>query len=353
MSWIGWSVQTEGPEAGSYGVYELTDKGALIPSSAEPEFVLVPGFVDVHIHGAFGFDFMMSSPSELLAWADKLEDHGYEAFLPTTVTQSLDAVVSAVDNLPAHRLIQGFHLEGPFISPKHPGAQPPHAILDPVDLESTGWNQVLDHPALRLITLAPERPGGLELTKRLSSRGVIVSMGHTDATFDEANEAFTAGVTHSTHTYNAMRGLHHREAGTVGAIFLNQSVNAELIYDRIHVSKPAAEVLINAKGSDRVIAVSDSTLAAGLPTGTAVSMWGLDCVVGEGQIRLASNGSLAGSAVTLDKVFANLLSDFGGEVAIKATSLNPRRILKMEGSPKVWLKVDSTGKIVDRIRFDV
>ncbi len=352
MSWIGWSVQTEGPEAGSYGVYELSDTGKLIPSAGESEFLLVPGFVDVHIHGAFGFDFMMSSPAELVKWADTLEDHGYEAFLPTTVTQSLDAVVSAIENLPSHRLIQGIHLEGPFISPKHPGAQPPHAILDPVDLESTGWNEVLDHAALRLITLAPERPGGLELTRRLSSRGVIVSMGHTDATFEEANLAFEAGVTHATHTYNAMRGLHHREAGTVGAVFLNPGVNAELIYDRIHVSKPAAEVLINAKGSDRVIAVSDSTLAAGLPTGTAISMWGLDCVVGEGQIRLASNGSLAGSAVTLDKVFANLLADFGGEVAIKATSLNPRRILKLEGSPKVWLKVDSTGSVVDRIRLD-
>ncbi len=352
MSWIGWSVQTEGPEAGRYGVYELSETGKLLPSAAEPEFVLVPGFVDVHIHGAFGFDFMMSSPSELVAWADKLEEHGYEAFLPTTVTQSLDAVLSAIDNLPAHRLIQGFHLEGPFISPKHPGAQPPHAILDPIDLEGTGWNQVLDHPALRLITLAPERPGGLELTKRLSKRGVIVSMGHTDATFEEANRAFAEGVTHSTHTYNAMRGLHHREAGTVGAIFLNHSVNAELIYDRIHVSKPAAEVLIKAKGADRVIGVSDSTLAAGLPTGTTLTMWGLDCVVGEGQIRLASNGSLAGSAVTLDQVFANLLVDFGAEVAIKATSLNPRRILGLEGAPKVWLKVDSHGRILDRIRFE-
>ena len=352
MSWIGWSVQTEGPDAGKYGLYELAEGGKLVPTQVASDYVLVPGFVDVHIHGAFGFDFMMSSSSEIVAWADKLEEHGYEAFLPTTVTQSLDAVLTAIDNLPPHRLIHGFHLEGPFISPKHPGAQPPHAILDPVNLNDSGWNQALDHPALRLITLAPERPGGMDLAQRLSQRGVIVSMGHTDATFDEANAAIEVGVTHSTHTYNAMRGLHHREAGTVGAIFLNKTVNAELIYDRIHVSKPAAEVLIKEKGADRVIGVSDSTLAAGLPTGTTLNMWGLDCVVGEGQIRLASNGSLAGSAVTLDQVFANLLADFGAEVAIKATSLNPRRILKIEGSPKVWLKVDATGRIVDRIRFD-
>jgi N-acetylglucosamine-6-phosphate deacetylase len=109
---------------------------------------------------------------------------------------------------------------------------------------------------------------------------------------------------------------------------------------------------MKAKGMDRIIGVSDSTLAAGLPTGTTVSMWGLDCVVGDGQIRLASNGSLAGSAVTLDKVFANLLTDFGAEVAIKATSLNPRRILKITGTPKVWLKTDASGRILDRLRLD-
>ena len=321
---------------------------AMEPSDRTAEGLLVPGFVDVHIHGAFGHDFMTGSASDLLAMADALQKVGYEAFLPTTVTASREAVSEAVAKLPAaDGRIEGFHLEGPFISAKHPGAQPKGAIVTP----TPEWDAVLDDPRLRVVTLAPEITGGLELVARLATRlvpdlglhPVIASLGHTDATYAQVREAVEAGASHTTHTYNAMRPLHHREPGTVGAALTLEELTCELIYDRVHVARAAAEVLLRCKGPEGVIAVSDGTMAAGLPAGTEITMWGLDCIVGEGDVRLR-DGTLAGSAITLLDAFRNLLHDFGPEVAIRLCCLNPRRALRM-GEPRVWLVMDPEGQV--------
>ncbi|RYG24528.1 N-acetylglucosamine-6-phosphate deacetylase [bacterium] len=334
-----------GPEG--FGKYAVDLKTMVMEASDRPaEGLLVPGFVDIHIHGAFGHDFMSGTAEDLLAMADGLQKVGYEAFLPTTVTGSLEDVRRAVSLLPDNDWrVQGLHLEGPFISPKHPGAQPHKYIVEP----SAEWDGVLDHRRLRLVTLAPEIPGGLELTKRLSDRldPVIVSLGHTDATYDQVQAAVEAGASHTTHTYNAMRPLHHREPGTVGAAMTLEKITCELIYDRIHVSRPAAEVVLRCKGADGVIAVSDATMAAGMEPGTEISMWGLDCVVGDKQVRL-KNGTLAGSGITLYDAFQNLVHDFGPEVAIRLCCLNPRRALKM-GSPRVWTIMDPELRIQEII----
>jgi len=323
---------------------------AMEPSDRPAEGLLVPGFVDIHIHGAFGYDFMTGSAEDLLAMAAGLEKVGYEAFLPTTVTGSLPDIQKALANLPvADRRMPGFHLEGPFISPKHPGAQPQGAIAEP----SSAWNAVVDDPRLRIVTLAPEIPGGLELVQRLSMRGtwkfdpssVIVSLGHTDATYAQVREAIAAGASHTTHTYNAMRPLHHREPGTVGAAFISPELTCELIYDRIHVAQPAAEVLLKCKGSDGIIAVSDATMAAGMEPGTEITMWGLDCIVGDKQVKL-KDGTLAGSGITLYDAFRNLAHDFGPETAIRLCCLNPRRALHM-GEPRVWSIMDPELRIME------
>lgn len=302
-------------------------------TSEASEGFYLPGFVDVHFHGAYGVDFMSASRQELAGLADRMEDDGYEVFLPTTVTASVQDVLAALAELPDHRAIGGFHLEGPFISQQYPGAQPVEAILDPPGFPSP-WDAVFDHPRLRLVTLAPEQPGGLELVKGLVSRGVVASLGHTAGTYAEALQAVEAGVTHATHTFNAMRGLHHREAGTLGLVLSDDRVRAELIYDGYHVSQPAAEVLIRSKGLDKVLAVSDCTAAKGLAPGSVVEMWGHSVEVGVDDVRLLGTDTLAGSASTLLDCFRKLAEDFGVGVGTQLACLTPRMVLGLNGEPE-------------------
>jgi N-acetylglucosamine-6-phosphate deacetylase len=165
-------------------------------------------------------------------------------------------------------------------------------------------------------------------------------MGHSDATFEQAKRGFEAGARQATHTYNAMRGLHHREPGILGFSLVEDELDAELIYDRIHVSKPAAEVLLRCKPTHRVIGMSDGTMAAGLPTGERFKMWGLDVYTGEGEVRLVETDGPAGSAVTQLDVFRCLAEDFGLLTAIQACCINPRRVLKMPENPQVWIEMD-------------
>ena len=318
-----------------------------------PEGVLVPGWIDIHIHGAFGIDFMSASTAELKELCNTLAEDGYERFLPTTVTAPVEDIKRALANLPNHPLIGGFHLEGPFISPEFPGAQPKQFIQNP-PTGSSEWDEILNDKRLKVVTLAPELPGSIDLIKRLTKRKVICSMGHTNATYAEAAAGHEAGMQHSTHTFNAMRGFHHREAGAAGAAMTLTPFCAELIYDRIHVSPEAALVLIQTRLVDGdVIAVSDSTMASGLEPGTKLKMWNLDCVVGEGDVRLVEGGSLAGSAVTLRNVFANLTQDFGVEVAANLCCYTPREALAITDHPEVWnLVSEETGELIETYRVE-
>lgn len=339
-----------GPEG--YGAYDVTWNGPtpeLVRVARSPDRLLIPGFVDIHFHGAYGIDFMSAKTSELVDLADKLLLEGYEALLPTTVTSSLEDAKAAVDQMPEHPMMPGFHLEGPFISPYYPGAQPRDAILDP-PIGSSEWDALLDHPKLKCITLAPERPHALELTARLMTRKVLVSMGHSNATYEEARRGFEFGAQHTTHTYNAMRPFHHREAGLTGYALLNDALTCELIYDRLHVGKEAAALLLKSKPELGVIAVSDSTAATRMEPGSRFEMWGHECVVGKGEVRLA-DGILAGSAISLLDAFRNLAADFGAETAIRACSLAPRAALGMAGVPRVFVEMSLDYKI-QSIRVD-
>ena len=316
--------------------------------NGEPEGVLVPGFVDIHIHGAYGIDFMSATKEQMLELCRKLSADGYESFLPTTVTAPASDVKRALANLPVNPMVLGFHLEGPFISPKFPGAQPKEFIVDP-PVGDSEWDEILNDRRLKIVTLAPERPGAIELIERLTRHGkVIASMGHTDSTYEEAEQAHEAGMMHSTHTFNAMRGLHHREAGALGAAMTLTPFFAELVYDRIHVSPEAAMLLIQARLVDgQVIGVSDSSMASGLEEGTKLTMWGQECVVGDGDVRLVDGGNLAGSAVTLKTVFENLTDDFGVEVAADLCCYAPREALKIKSIPRKWNLVDEeTGELI-------
>ena len=166
-----------------------------------------------------------------------------------------------------------------------------------------------------------------------------MGLGHTAATYEQAKNGFEAGATHTTHTFNAMRPLHHREAGAVGFALTEDYLACELIYDRLHVVPQAASLLFKNKPTDKVVAVSDGTMAAGLAAGTKLKMWNLDVEVGQGDVRLA-DGTLAGSAINLLDAFKNLATDFGVETAIRATSLNPRHLLGLKYDPKVYIEMD-------------
>jgi N-acetylglucosamine-6-phosphate deacetylase len=334
-----------GPDG--FGVYEVAwDAGPEFRRVSKPANVwLIPGFVDIHLHGAFGIDLMSAAPADLTVLCEKLAALGYEGFLPTTVTASAQAVRHALAMLPDHPMILGFHLEGPFISPQFPGAQPPESILQPPSGPSD-WDEILDDPRLKVITLAPELPHATELISRLSNRGVVVSMGHTNATFDEARIGFEFGARHTTHTFNAMRPLHHREAGMVGYALANDSISCELIYDRKHVCKDSAGLLLKIKGKDRVIAISDSSMATGMPPGTVFEMWGHKVETGKKSVTLEGTSTFAGSAVTLKDVFQNLWDDFGEDIAIRLCSLNPRRALGITGMPRVYCEFDKHKELV-------
>jgi len=342
------TVSFLGPDG--FGSYEIDPtRSSLSRVDGPADTLVVPGFVDIHTHGAFGIDFMSAETAQIATLCEKLREVGYEGFLPTTVTASAADVKRAVSVLPDHPMILGFHLEGPFISTCFPGAQPQSSIVDP-PIDISDWDAILSDPRLKLITMAPERPGALDLIRRLRALGVRISMGHTDATYLQADQGFQAGADHTTHTFNAMRPLHHREAGTVGYALCNDEIYSELIYDRQHVCREAAEVFFRCKPADRVVAVSDSTMAAGMAAGQTVKMWGLECVVGDRQVRL-KDGTLAGSAITLLDAFRNLHADFGPETAIRACCLNPRRSISYNAPPTLSIEFDKNLEIVELVEL--
>ncbi|MDQ2985751.1 MAG: amidohydrolase family protein [Armatimonadota bacterium] len=301
---------------------------------------LIPGLVDIHVHGVAGLDVMNGEANQIVV---ELRNRGIEWCCPTTVTASnedLQRALGAVD--PSTPGFAGIHLEGPFISPNRPGAQTPSEIRRRA--ATNDYRELVRDfgDLIRIVTLAPEVPGCPELARLLSEQGVIVSAGHTDATFEQLQ--YCPGIEHMTHFYNAMSPLDHRKPGAVG-FGLTQPVRCELIYDRIHVAQPAARVLFQAKEPDSVIAISDGTAASGMPDGWAGVMWGQNVVKREGSVRL-SDGTLAGSAVTLADVFKFLWQDFGAEIAISACSTSPRKALGLP-EPQMWLQVDEQGTIIE------
>lgn len=314
--------------------YQATDRPA--------EGYFLPGFVDLHIHGGFGIDFMAAGTEPMATLDCRLAELGYEAYLPTTVTAPPDSIRGALASLDGATHAAGFHLEGPFLSPEFPGAQDPKHIggikLGNEEWEAN-WNPILEDERLRIVTLAPELSGALDLICLLTKRGVAVSMGHSSATFDEARLGFEYGAGHTTHTFNAMRGIHHRELGLAGYTLLNPDLYAEVIYDRKHISREAMALLLATKPLEKILAVSDGTMATGLPVGTEIELWGRPATVGDGDVRLA-DGTLAGSTITLLDAFRNLCDDFGAAVAIQACCLNPRRAIRLARQPRRYQLFD-------------
>ena len=279
---------------------------------------VLPGLIDVHVHGALGADTMDADPAGLARMARFFAHHGVTAFLATTMTAShaetlaaVQAVAAAGSRPDVHgATCLGVHLEGPYISPRFPGAQPSDAIRDASLDEFAEW--VAAGP-VRMITLAPEQPGGHDLVRDAVRRGIVAVTGHTAATYEECEAAIAAGVTQATHTYNAMTGLHHRRPGTLGSVLTNDAVYAQLIADNIHVHPAAMKVLARCKGVGRTVLITDAMRAAGLPAG-GYTLGGQPVTVTNGECRLP-DGTLAGSVLTMEKGLANFLAAAGWDLA--------------------------------------
>lgn len=302
---------------------------------------LVPGFVDVHIHGAGGHDVMEASAPALRAVAQTIFRHGTTSFLPTTVTASTGATCAALEGItremrawpgaaggqPAAEPL-GFHLEGPFISVARRGVHPPAHLAAPSVatfekfLEAASGN-------VKILTLAPELPGAMELIAAARKHGVQVGMGHTDATYAETRAAIAAGARHAVHVYNAMRPFSHRETGVIGAVLTSDEVGAEVIADGVHVDDPAIRVLLAAKGVARTLLVSDATAATGMPDGN-YKLGPFEVTV-SGSVCRNAEGKLAGSTLTLDRALRHMMKlGVALQDALRMVTLNPAAFLNME-----------------------
>lgn len=314
--------------------------------AGEAETFLAPGLVDIHCHGYAGYDVMDGQGNEVVTSLRKL---GVEWIFPTTVTADWSDIRSAIQALNVDQSgFAGVHLEGPFINPSMAGAQPSDKIHTPSFEElQSHLDDMIEQ--LKIVTLAPERSGGIETTKNLAAMGVTVSAGHTDADYRLMEEAQNAGLRHMTHFFNAMRPFHHRNPGCI-EFGLTNPVYCELIYDRVHVSREAAHFLWRCKGPFYVIGVSDGTALSGTQDGTTYEMWGHTVKRTGNRVELA-DGTLAGSCATIRDVFSNIWADFGKTEAVLSCSFNPRRSLGLP-SPRLWLVVSQEGDILDQIHAE-
>jgi N-acetylglucosamine-6-phosphate deacetylase len=297
---------------------------------------VLPGFVDIHVHGGGGAQCNTSDPDEVARVAAFHAQHGTTALLATTVAAPVDdlldamrAIDAAIDvSAPGSAEILGTHLEGPFLSTAWPGAMERDAFLAP---DLAALDRLLAGGRVRSMTLAPELPGALALIGRCASAGVRVSLGHTDATYAQAAEAASAGATLVTHAFNAMRPLHHREPGMVGAALDLDALTCELICDGVHVDPVAVRLLVGRKGPERTALVTDAIEATGLPDG-AYRLGDRPVEVHDGRATLPGHDTIAGSTLTMDRALRNVI-DFCGiplTAAAAMAATTPARLLGID-----------------------
>jgi N-acetylglucosamine-6-phosphate deacetylase len=288
-----------------------------------PGHFIIPGFIDVHVHGVDGadvLDVVLDAPDALTKIAAGLPKYGVTAFCPTTVACSVTALgrtLETVRRLKAQPVadgarVLGAHLESNFINPDYKGAQPADFLyrLTSGDAEAILQEIARSRESVSIVTLAPELDGAMNVIRSLASAGIRVSLGHSGASFETAAEAVDAGARHATHLFNRMPPLHHRDPGLAGAVLTRPEVAAEIICDGTHVHSRMIQVAIAAKGPDRIMAITDGTAASGLGEGGVASLGGRRICVRGGAAYL-DDGTLAGSAATMDLVFRFLVQHVG------------------------------------------
>lgn len=311
---------------------------------------VAPGLIDVHIHGSGGSDVMDGTFEALNNISKAIVKNGVTSFLPTTMTMSKEHVVKAFEKIKEAMnkkldgaKVQGAHMEGPFINPKFKGAQNEKYIMSP-DYELI--EPYLD--ILKIITMAPEMDENNEfINKFKGNKNIRLSMGHTNASFEEAMNAIDNGVTYATHTFNAMTGLHHREPGVVGAVF-SRNINCELIADTIHVHPGFFQAFIDINKKDKVILITDSMRAGCLKSGE-YDLGGQKVLVDDSSARL-EDGTLAGSILKLNEAVRNVRNNTNFELfdLVNMASLNQAKAIGLDD------KIGSIekGKIADLVIFD-
>ena len=299
---------------------------------------LVPGFIELQVNGGFGFQFTTQNDS-IWEVAEKITRFGVTSFLPTIITSPLETVTNAqavVTKDPGKDFVGasplGLHVEGPFLNPIKKGAHP-ESLIQPPSLKSVeDWS--LDN-GIRLVTLAPENPNALDVVKALVKRGVIVSAGHSNATYAEAMQGFEAGITYGTHIFNAQSPLHHREPGLVGALLSTKSISVGIIPDSYHVHPAAVDIVWEVKGSQHLTLVSDAIEGLGLPPATYGE--GEYAIIVDETAARKADGTLAGSILGEDQALRNLMK-FSGcslEKALPTLTSTPARVINLTDRGKI------------------
>lgn len=316
--------------------------------------IVIPGFIDGHIHGANGADVMDASNTALDSIASVLPREGTTSFLATTITQSPENIekalktVAAYNNKPGQAEVIGVHLEGPFIEKSKAGAQPHAYIMEPSIDQFEKW-QKLSGDKIKTITMAPEHDPNGNFIRHVSDQGVIVSAGHTNSSFSDMKRAVEHGVKQVTHLCNAMTGLHHRDVGTVGAAFMLHELRAELIADGIHISKEMLQLVYKTMGSERLLLITDSMRAKCLQQGR-YELGGQPVVVTEDRAVL-EDGTLAGSILKM-RDGAKQMLDLNGvtlQEVIEMASVNPAKQLGLyDRKGSITVGKDADLLLVDR-----
>lgn len=327
-------------------ITELSSReSASVPSGTSlvdfGDAVLAPGFFDIHMHGGAGLDVMRASPDELPRLGEFLSRHGVTGYFATTVAAPLDTTCAALDRLAnaieaksqADRVEArplGIHLEGPFLSHKRRGVHPPECLVEPtIGVFDRLWQAARGH--VRMMTIAPEIPGAMEVIAEAARRKVCVSIGHSDAELGPAREAMRAGARHATHTFNAMRPLDHRNPGILGEVLSDDRMTADIIVDGIHVAPEVVKLFLQSKGAERAVLITDAISATGMPDGR-YQLGPIEVEVKDG--KCTSNGSLAGSVLTMDRAVRNVVEFSGWTLrdAVRAATLNAARAVGMSQS---------------------
>lgn len=316
-----------------------------------PNALLVPGFVDMHVHGGGGASYP-DDPERAAAFHRRHGTTSTLASLVTATPEELHATVGRLAHATRHGTISGIHLEGPWLSPQHCGAHdrrqlrhPDSAELDTLVTASGG--------AIRMVTLAPELPGSIEAIRHLVDAGVIVAIGHTNANYDQTRAAIDAGASVGTHLFNAMRGVHHREPGPVPALLEDPRVTIELIADGVHVHPAMSRHVIQTAGPDRVALITDATAAAGSGNGS-FRLGTLDVDVVSGVARVRGTSVIAGSTATMDQLFRAAVSLLGADdhalaTAVRLTSTTPARALRLDRVGSLQPGYDANLVVLDRV----
>lgn len=340
-------------------ISRCVEKDAEIITLDEKAIVL-PGFIDQHIHGAGGSDGMDGTVKDIEIIANTVAQEGTTSFLVTTMTQSKENILKAMravkayreENKPNGARVEGIHLEGPFIAAAYKGAQPLEYVAAPDNDVFDEYNKASGN-AIKIVTLAPEVEGADKLIRHLAENNITASIGHTGAKYADIVKAVEAGAKDVTHTYNAQTALHHREIGTVGSAMLIDDLNCEMIADTIHISVPAMQLLVKNKTADKVTLITDAMRAKGIPDGVS-ELGGQTVYVKNGEARLV-DGTLAGSVLRMNRAVQNVVEKVGVPFtqAVDYATINPAKTLGIAdetGSIKVGKRADF---VVINDKYDV